>query len=165
MRNYAHFELYWFHIRQFSSKSGDFYQLQSTILTHAHLTQWFDRNFVKTTTDKLTEDCYETHRRKKIVKPILSILLKPLKTMQRPLDTLAEADFDQFMKSPRQNGNIVSSMNAKKKLRYEEKYKIFLSQFGFDLRWINSLQRSDLTLGAWYQRNVIRTTSVKNYQT
>ena len=54
--------------------------------------------------------------------------------------------------------SLLSSTNAKKpQLRYENKceIRIFLSRFWFDLRWINNLQRSDLTrIDAWYPRNV-----------
>ena len=77
--------------------------------------------------------------------------------MQKNLWKHLPTDFDRFMKSPRQNGNIVTSMNGKQQLRYEKKneIRIFHSRFGFDLGWINSLQRSDLTqIDAWYPRNV-----------
>ena len=46
MRNYAHFELHWFSLGYFHQFLVTFYQIQTTQLTRAHLTE----NFVKTTT-------------------------------------------------------------------------------------------------------------------
>ena len=73
-----------------------FYQIRSTNLTHAHLTE----NFVKTTKWTLKR-LPQKHRRNKIVE--FFVIVKPLKAVQRPLET-----FNCFMKIPWQNGNIVS---------------------------------------------------------